>query len=65
MQRALHTVETWCGEVGFFVNLDKTDLVIFTKKRKLFRFFEPLFGVTLHHSESVQYLAVTLGSRLT
>jgi hypothetical protein len=65
MQRALHTVETWCSEVGLSVNPDKTDLVIFTKKGKLFGFFEPLlFGVTLHRSELVRYLGVTLDSRL-
>jgi hypothetical protein len=55
MKRALHTVEKWCGRVGLSVNPDKTDLVIFTRKRKLFGFFEPLFfGVTLHRSESVK-----------
>jgi hypothetical protein len=43
MQRALHTVETQCGKVGLSVNRDKTDLVVFTKKRKLLHFFEPLF----------------------
>jgi hypothetical protein len=66
MQRALHTLETWCGEVGLLVNPDKTNLVVFMKKRKLFGFFEPLlFGVTVHHSELVRYLGVTLDSRLT
>jgi hypothetical protein len=66
MQRALHTMETWCGSVGMLVNPDKTDLVVFTRKRKLPGFFEPLlFGVTLHCSESVKYLGVTLDSRLT
>jgi hypothetical protein len=65
MQRALYTVETWCGKVGLSVNPDKTKLVVFTK-RKLFGFFEPLvLGVTLHHSESVRHLGVTLDSWLT
>jgi hypothetical protein len=46
MQGALHTVEKWCDEVGLSVNPDKTDLVIFMK-RKLDGFFESLlFGVT-------------------
>ena len=59
MQRALHTVEKWCSRVGLSVNPDKTNLVIFTRKRKLSGFFEPLFfGVTLHRSESVKYLGV-------
>jgi hypothetical protein len=35
MQWALHTVETWCGETGLSVNPDKTELVVFTGKRKL------------------------------
>ena len=66
MQRALHTVEKWCSRVGLSVNPDKTNLVIFTRKRKLSGFFEPLFfGVTLHRSESVKYLGVILDSRLT
>jgi hypothetical protein len=66
MQRAHHTVETWCDEVGPSVNPDKTDPVIFTKKRKLDCFFEPLiFGVTLRRSESVRYLGVTTDFRLT
>jgi hypothetical protein len=66
MQGALHTVEKWCGRVGLSVNPDKTDLFIFTRKRKLPGFFEPLFfGVTLYRSVSVKYLAVIMDSRLT
>jgi hypothetical protein len=52
MQRALHAAETWRGEVGLSDNSDKTDLVVFTRKRKLGGSFGPLlFGVTLHRSE--------------
>jgi hypothetical protein len=66
MQGALYTVERWCDEVGLSVNPGKTDLVVFTKKRKLNGFFELLLlGVTLHCSESVRYLGVPLDSRLT
>jgi len=51
-------------EVSLSVNPDKTGLV-FTRKRKLPGFFEPrFFGVTLHHSMSVNYLRVVLDSRL-
>jgi hypothetical protein len=65
MQRALHTAEARCANTGLSLNPDKTDLVIFIKKRKLSGFFEPLLsGVTLHHSELVKYLGVTLDSRL-
>ena len=66
MQRALHTVEIWCGKVSLSVNPDKTNPVVFTRKRKLPGFFEPLFfGVTLHCSELVKYLGVILDFRLT
>jgi hypothetical protein len=48
------------------VNPDKTELVAFTRKRKLQGFFEPqFFGVTLNLSWSVKYLGVILDSRLT
>ena len=43
MVLALYTVETWCGKVGLSVNPDKTDLVIFKRKRKFSAFTEPLF----------------------
>ena len=42
MQGALQTVEEWCSRVGLSVNPDKTKLVVFTRKRKLSGFFEPL-----------------------
>jgi hypothetical protein len=59
-------VEGWCGEHGLSVNLAKTGLVAFTRKRKLPRFFEPrLFGVTLKCSRSTKYLRVILDARLT
>ena len=35
MQWAIHTVETWCGETGLSVNPDKTELVVFRRKKKL------------------------------
>jgi hypothetical protein len=51
MQWVLRTVETWCNEVGLSVNPDKTELVVFTRKRKFPGFSEPhFFGVTLCHS---------------
>jgi hypothetical protein len=65
MQLALLTVEMWCNEVGLSVNLDKTGLAAFTRKRKLPGFFEPQFcGVKLSPSGSVKYLRVILDSRL-
>jgi len=66
IQWGLHTVESWCGELGLSVNPDKTGLVAFTRMRKLLGFFEPrLFGKTLQRSMSVKYLGGILDSRLT
>jgi len=59
MQLALSTVETWRNKVGMSVNPDKTELVAFTRKRKLPWFFEPqFFGVKLILSGSVKYLGI-------
>jgi len=61
MQWALHTVETWSNEVGLSVNPNKTEFVVFTRRRKLPGFSEPHFlGVTLSWSRSVKYLGVIL-----
>jgi hypothetical protein len=66
IQWALHTVEMWCDKVGLSVNPDKTELVVFTRRRKRHGFFEPhFFGVTLHYSISVKYPRVVLDSQLT
>jgi hypothetical protein len=48
MQWTLLTVETWCNKVGLSVNPDKTELIVFTSRRKLPGFYEPrFFEVTL------------------
>jgi hypothetical protein len=45
---------------------DKTDMVVFTRKRKFPGLFEPQFlRVTLQRSESTEYVGVILDSRLT
>jgi len=45
---------------------DKTDLVVFTRKRKFLGFFEPHFlRVALQCSESAEYVGLILDSRLT
>ena len=62
-QWVLCTVQTWCDEVGLLVNHNKTEFVVFTRKRKLPGFFEShFFGVTQCHSISVKYLRVVLVS---
>jgi hypothetical protein len=66
IQWDLHTVQAWCDEVGLSVNLDKTELFVFTRRWKLPRLFEPLFcGGYLRRCMSVKYLGVVLDSRPT
>jgi len=51
------TIESWCSEIGLLVNPDKTELIVFTRKRNIFGFFERLFfGATLDNSMLVKYL---------
>jgi hypothetical protein len=55
MHWALHMVVKWCNEVRLLVNTDKTELVVFTRRRKLPGFFEPhIFWVTLSCCRSVK-----------
>jgi hypothetical protein len=66
VQWDLHTIETWCDELGLSVSADKNGPVAFTRRRKIPGFFEPyLFGTTLQRSMSVKYLGVILDLRLT
>ena len=61
MQWALSTAEIWCSDVGLSVNPDKTGPVVFTRKRKLQRFFEPqLSGVKLSLSGSHSGFSIDL-----
>ena len=61
MQTALHTVENWCNEHTLSVNPHKTELVLFTKKKKVAFVKQPkLFGTPIPFSASVKYLGVVL-----
>jgi hypothetical protein len=42
-QWALLTVQTRCNEVGLLLYPNKTELVVFTRKKKHSGFFEPKF----------------------
>ncbi|XP_063381255.1 uncharacterized protein LOC134667773 [Cydia fagiglandana] len=66
MQRALNTINTWCGENELSINADKTIIVPFTNKRKLDK-LKPLVmnGKTIPFSTEVKYLGVTLDQKLT
>jgi hypothetical protein len=58
VQWAIHTVETWCNEVGLLVYPDKIELVVFTRKRKHSGFFEPnLFSGLLFKSLCVRQVS--------
>lgn len=65
-QRALRTVERWCIKHGLAVNPDKTELVLFTRKRRIEGFTYPLlFGTPLRTAGKVKYLGVILDAKLT
>lgn len=64
-QRAVTIVEKWCVNAGLSVNPDKSELVIFTKNRKLIGFKNPkIFGKEIVRANSVKYLGITLDSKL-
>ena len=66
MQQALRTVEQWCRLVGLSVNPDKTNMVLFTKKRNS-NGVRPLqfFGSELVCVDQVKYVGVIMDSRKT
>jgi hypothetical protein len=49
MQRALHCLQNWCGEIRLNVNADKTYMILFTKRRN----FEGFFGVDTEQSGKI------------
>lgn len=60
-QAAVRIVETWCNEVGLKVNPEKSDCIVFTKKRKMDGFkFPKIFGAEIARSDSVKYLGTGL-----
>ncbi|XP_039758880.1 uncharacterized protein LOC120632909 [Pararge aegeria] len=66
MQRALRLIERWCKENDLSVNPKKTQLVLFTNKRKPdIPKLPTLFNTSLTLSNEVKYLGVTLDSKLS
>ncbi|CAH2217843.1 jg22999, partial [Pararge aegeria aegeria] len=66
MQRALRLIERWCKENDLSVNPKKTELVLFTNKRKPdIPKLPTLFNTSLTLSNEVKYLGVTLDSKLS
>lgn len=66
MQSACRIIEEWSEEVGLSINPEKTEMVLFTKKRDKKGFRPPrLFGKPLALSREVKYLGVVLDEKLT
>jgi ribonuclease HI len=64
-QAAVKIVERWCLEVGLRVNPSKSELIIFTKNKKLQGFKNPsLFGSIIEQRDQVKYLGIVLDSKL-
>lgn len=64
-QTALKIVESWCTEVGLKVNPNKSEIIIFTHKRKFDGYKNPsLFGHEIQRKLEVKYLGVILDSKL-
>ena len=58
-------IERWCGRYGLTVNPDKTECVLFTRKRKLEGFVGPLFyDRILELVQKTKYLGLMLDSKL-
>ncbi|MCP3662523.1 MAG: RNA-directed DNA polymerase [Gammaproteobacteria bacterium] len=65
MQTALDSVQQWCQQHGLSVNPQKTELVLFTRRRVVQGFRAPSFyGRELTLSPQVKYLGVILDSKL-
>jgi ribonuclease HI len=66
MQDSIYTLERWCKKNQLTVSPSKTDLVLFTNRRKIPFFRRPkLFDQDLNLKTEVKYLGVTIDQRLT
>jgi len=65
-QDGLKLIETWCKKHSLSINPDKTEMVLFTRKRSLSG-LKPteIFKGKLNFSEEVKYLGITLDRKLT
>ena len=65
MQTALNEVQEWCKNNDLSISPEKTELILFTRKRKIGNWTEPhLNGTQLARKEEVKYLGVTLDTKL-
>lgn len=64
-QSALRIVERWCRKYDLSVNPNKTEIVMFTKKRTFGAYLPPkLFNTELKFATQVKYLGLILDSKL-
>ena len=64
-QEALNLVSRWCREVGLNVNPEKTEMVCFTRWRKVEGWSDPKFrGTAIKPTEQVKHLGVILDAKL-
>ena len=64
-QRALNLVSRWCKEIGLSVNPAKTELVRFTRRRKLIGWKVVTFReIAIRPTEKVKHLGVILDAKL-
>lgn len=64
-QVAVKIVEKWCNEVGLSIHPDKSEIVIFTKNRKIVGFKNPkIYGHEIANRDSAKYLGIVLDSKL-
>ena len=65
VREALDLVSRWCREVGLNVNPEKTEMVRFTRWRKLEGWRDPKFrGTAIKPSEQLKHLGVILDAKL-
>lgn len=65
MQTALRSTEQWCTEHSLSINPTKTEMVLFTRKRKVeVRRAPTLFQTPLTFSDEVKYLGVIFDKKL-
>ena len=66
MQRALHIIEMWCTSQHLSVNPQKTEMVLFTNKKRIPTVRRPVFfNLRLQTSDKVKYLGVILDSKMS
>jgi ribonuclease HI len=65
VQKGLETVIAWCNGKGLSINPSKTELILFTRKRKIPHHREIILsGVELNLTPMVKYLGIILDKKL-